>query len=166
MLGRPRHLSGSFGLGGIGVGVSLGYFSTRPVPADDHLRLLALVAAEANEAYDWWCESIWIADGPDEAGNAFGFTKLFCMIDDEDTDTYMAYLDVCEIVRFLTSVAEQLGIEWRLEIEGAPFCVVSRAGPDAALKGNLSEFLDMFPGDFDALRSRPRQEILAEWSDR
>jgi hypothetical protein len=147
------------------VGVSLGYFSTRPVPADEHRQLVALMA-EANEAYDWWCESIWISEKPDEAGYAFGFTKLFCMIDDEDADTYMAYLDVCEIVKFLTSAAQRLGIEWRLEIEGAPFGVVTSAGPDAALQGNLSGFLDMFPGDFDALRSRPREEILAEWSDR
>jgi hypothetical protein len=84
--------------------------------------------------------------------------------DDEDTDTYMAYLDVCEIVKFLTSVAHRLGIEWRLEIEGAPFGAVTRAGADSELHGNLSGFLDMFPGNFEALRSRPRAEILAQWS--
>jgi hypothetical protein len=145
--------------------VSLGYVSTKPVPSVGHRQLSALAAA-ANEAHEWWCEPIWITEKPDEAGNAFGFTKLFCMIDDEDTDTYMAYLDVCEIVKFLTSVAVSLGIEWRLEIEGSPFGVVTRAGPDAELQGNLSGFLDMFPGDFESLRSRPREKILAEWSDR
>ncbi|MEX0716914.1 MAG: hypothetical protein WD066_10015 [Planctomycetaceae bacterium] len=147
------------------MGVSLGYFSTKPVPLANHRQLLALVAA-ANEEYDWWCESIWFSDTPDEAGKAFGFTKLFCMIDDEDTDTWMASLDVCRIIRFLTSVAERLGIEWRLEIEGAPFGIVTRAGPDAESQGNSSGFLDMFPGAFESLRSRPREEILAEWSDR
>ena len=147
------------------MGVSLGYFSTKPVPPAD-LRQLLVFAGAANEGYDWWCESIWISEKPDEAGNVFGFTKLFCMIDEEDTDTYMAYLDVCEIIKFLTLVAQRLDSEWRLEIEGAPFGVVTKAGPDAALQGNLSGFLDMFPGDFDAVRSRSREEILAEWSDR
>jgi hypothetical protein len=147
------------------MGVSLGYFSTKPVPPADLRQLLSLAGA-ANEAYGWWCESIWFSEKPNETGCAFGFTKLFCMINDDDTDTYMAYLDVCEIVRFLTSVAERLGIEWRLEIEGAPFGIVTRAGPNAELKGNLSGFLDMFAGNFETLRSRQRQEILAEWSDR
>jgi hypothetical protein len=147
------------------MGVSLGYFSTMPVPPADHRQLLAL-AAEADEAYNWWCESIWISEMPDEAGNAFGFTKLFCMIDDEDTDSYMAYLDVCEIVRFLTSVAERVGIEWRLEIEGSLFGVVTGAGPDGELQRNLSGFLDRFPGNFETLMLRPREEILSEWSDR
>jgi hypothetical protein len=147
------------------MGVSLGYFSTKPVPAADQQQLMAR-AAEANEMYDWWCESIWICETPDEAGNAFGFTKLFCMIDDEDTDTYMAYLDVQEIVKFLTSVAKRLGIEWRLEIEGAPFGIVTKAGPNGELQGNLSGFLDMFPGDFETLRSLPREKILAAWCDR
>jgi hypothetical protein len=147
------------------MGVSLGYFSTKPVSAANHRELLALATA-ANAAYDWWCESIWIPEKPDDCGNAFGFTKLFCMIDDADTDTYMAYLDVCEIVRFLTSIAETLGIEWRLEIEGSPLGVATAAGPDAELQGNLSRSLDMLAGDFEALRSKPRGEILAEWSDR
>jgi hypothetical protein len=147
------------------MGVSLGYTSTKPVRAEAHQRLLARVE-QANEAYDWWCESIWIADTPDDLGHAFGFTKLFCMIDDEDTDTYMAYLDVCEVARFLASVAAALDIGWRLEIEGAPLGVVTAAGPDEQLRGSLSGFLDMFPGDFDLLRSRPREDILAEWADR
>jgi hypothetical protein len=147
------------------MGVSLGYFSTRPVPPADHQWLPAL-AETTNEAYDWWCESIWISEKSDEPGNVFGFTKLFCMIDNEDTDTYMAFLDMCEIVRFLTSVAERLGIEWRLEIEGSPFGAVTRAGPDAALQVNLTGLIDMFGGDFEALQSRPREETLAEWSDR
>src|SRR6185436_12541491 len=119
------------------MGVSLGYFSTKPVPPAG-LQQLQVFAGAANKRYDWWCESIWISEKPDEAGNVFGFTKLFCMIDEEDTDTYMAYLDVCEIIKFLTSAAERLGIEWRLEIESAPVGVVTKAGPDAALQDNLS----------------------------
>jgi hypothetical protein len=146
------------------MGVSLGYFSVKPVSRADHQQLLALQAA-ANKAYDWWCESLWILEESDEAGNVFGSTKLFRLIDDPVTDTYMAYLDVCEIVRFLTSVAEQLGIEWRLQIEGAAFGSVTKAGPDAQLQGNLSAFLDMFPGVFETLRSRPRAEILSEWAE-
>jgi hypothetical protein len=83
-----------------------------------------------------------------------------------ETDTYMAYLDVCEVVRILTSIAQKLGIEWRLEIEGAPFGTVNEGGPDTELQGNLSGFLDMLPGDFETLRTRTRDEILADWSDR
>lgn len=147
------------------MGVSLGYFSTGPV-SDANYRQLLTLARAANEAYDWWCESIWISEKRDDRGGAFGFTKLFCTIDDEDTDTYMAYLDVCEIVRFLTSIAEKLGVEWRLEIEGAAFGVVTEAGPDAKLHRSLSRFLEVFPGDFEALQARTREEILAEWSDR
>ncbi len=147
------------------MGVSLGYISTKPVTAQEHRRLLDLTA-EANEAYDWWCEPIWIADDPNDAGHAFGSTKLFCMIDNEDVDTYMAYLDVGEIVRFLSSAAKRLGMEWRLEVEGAPFGTVTAAGPDDELQANLKMFLDMFPGDFEPLRLRSRADILAEWSDR
>ena len=147
------------------MGVSLGYRSTKLVSQQDFRQLLAL-ASEANEAYDWWCESIWISDMPDEAGNAFGFTKLFCMIDDEDTDTYMAYLDVCEIVRFLVAASERLGIAWRLEIEGGSLGGVTETGPDNELRGNIAGFLDMFPGNFEPLKSRSRKEILAEWSNR
>lgn len=147
------------------MGVSLGYFSTKPISAADHHEILGL-ARSANAAYDWWCESIWISEKPDDGGNAFGFTKLFCMIDDEDTDTYMAYLDVCEIVRFLNSIAEKFGIEWRLEIEGSPFGVVTVSGPNAEFLGNISGFLELFPGNFESLRSRLREEILAEWADR
>jgi len=147
------------------MGASLGYLSVKPVSRADHVQLLALEAA-ANKAYDWWCESLWISEKSDEAGNVFGSTKLFRLIDDPVTDTYMAYLDVCEIVTFLTSVADQLSIEWRLQMEGAPFGMVTKAGPDAQLQGSLSMFLEMFPGDFETLRSRPRAEILSEWSDR
>ncbi|MGL6074088.1 MAG: hypothetical protein ACRC8S_08005 [Fimbriiglobus sp.] len=147
------------------MGVSIGYCSTEPVPAETHQQLLALVA-DANAAYDWWCESIWIAEDPDADGHAYGFTKLFCMIDDEDADTYMAYLDVCEIVRFLASVANRLGIEWRLQIEASPFGGVTAGGPDDDLRGNLSGFLDMFPGDYEPFRVRSRADILAEWADR
>jgi hypothetical protein len=78
----------------------------------------------------------------------------------------MAYLDLCEVVRFFTSVAERLGIEWRLEIEGSPFGIVAITGPDNDLQSNISQFLDMFPGDFENIQSRPRTEILAEWADR
>jgi hypothetical protein len=88
------------------------------------------------------------------------------MIDDEDADTYMASLDVGEIVRFLASVAQRLGIGWRLEIEGSPFGGVTAAGPDAELRGNMAGFLDMFPGDFEPLRARSRADILAQWGDR
>jgi hypothetical protein len=147
------------------MGVSLGYSSIRPVSSEDHRQLLQLVAA-SNEAYDWWCESIWIAEEPNTLGNVFGFTKLFCLIEDMATDTYMAYLDIGEIVRFLTSVAAQLHIEWQLEIEGSPFGIVTRNGPDARLQENLSEFLEMFPEDFEPLQSRSREEILARWVDR
>jgi hypothetical protein len=146
------------------MGVSLGYVSTKPVPAAQHRELLAL-SATANESHVWWCEPIWMSEQLDEAGNIFGSTKLFCLIDDIDTDTYMAYLDVCEIVKFLSLVAQRLGIEWRLEMEGEAFGAITRAGPDATLQGNLSSFLDM-GGDFAALRARPREEILAQWADR
>jgi hypothetical protein len=88
------------------------------------------------------------------------------MIEDEETDAYMAYLDVCEIIRFLNSIAEKLGIEWRLEIEGSPFGALAVSGPNAELLSNISRFLEMFPGNFESLRSRLREEILAEWAER
>lgn len=147
------------------MGVSLGYRTIVPVAPGVHREILAL-ATEANTVYEWWCECIWFDDTPSGSGIVYGFTKLFCMIDDEDTDTYMAYLDVCEIVRFLTTTAEGVGVEWRLDIEAAPFGAVTRAGPDAELRANLAGFLDMFPGNFDTLRSRTRQDILVEWSNR
>jgi hypothetical protein len=147
------------------MGVSLGYFSTKPVSEAHHQEIMALASA-ANEAYEWWCEPIWISGSLEEAGNVFGFTKLFCLIDDDNTDTYMAYLDVCEIVRFLTSVAERFDVEWRVDIEDSTFGVVTKAGPDEMLEENLSGFLEMFPGDFEVLQSQPREAILAKWSDR
>src|SRR5262245_51192025 len=128
------------------MGVSLGYFSTTSVSPANHRLLLELVTSK-NKAYDWWCESIWISERPDTLGNVFGFTKLFRLIDDADIDYYMVYLDIGEIVRFFTSVAERLGVEWRFEVADAPFGTVRVTGPDAQLEGNLSGFLEAFPGD-------------------
>jgi len=145
------------------MGVSLGYSSTLPVEPVNHQQLLSL-AAESNKAYDWWCESIWISNERNEKGMAFGSTKLFRMIDDENVDTYMAYLDVCEIIKFLKMVSVRLGIEWEVKIEGAPFGGVTRTGADTMLRGNIATFLDMFPGDFEPLKAKPRAEILAEWA--
>ena len=147
------------------MGVSLSYSSTQPIAAEAHRRLLAL-AAETNRAYHWWCEPICVISTADDAGHAFGSTKLFCLIDDVDADTYMAYLDVNAIIRFLSTVAVELSIQWKLEIEGSPFGGVTATGPDDELRGNLSRFLDMFPGDFEPLRARSRADILAQWPDR
>jgi hypothetical protein len=147
------------------MGASIGYFSVEPVAEQKHRELLSL-ASKANEAYHWWCESICISETPDETGSVFGFTKLFCLIGDEVTDTYMAFLDICEIVRFLTTASERLGVEWRLEIAGSHFGKITRSGPDDELQAKLASFLEEFPGDFESLRSRPRAEILAEWPDR
>jgi hypothetical protein len=147
------------------MGVSLGYTTDSPV-TPEVLEQLTFATHEKNRSRDWWCESVWISDevGPD--GGAFGFTKLFCMIEDDDTDTYMAYLDICEIVRFLQAESVRLGVSWKLEIEASPFGRLTSNGPDRELRENLDTFLEMFPGDFESLKSRSREDILAQWSDR
>jgi hypothetical protein len=144
------------------LGVSLSYRTDEAIDESTLERLLVLVS-EANGAYVWWTESLWISDERDEKGNAFGSSKLFRMIDDEDTDTYMVYLDICEMIRFLSSASRQLGIGWRCEIEAAPFGAITAGMPDGDLQNNLATFLDLFPGDFALLRAKSREEILAEW---
>lgn len=147
------------------MGVSLNYSSTEPVSPEDHQKLITLMT-EANKNYEWWCENIWISSQLNDNKCAFGSTKLYCMIDDPAVDHYMAYLDVGEIIRFLSSIAKELGIEWQLNIEGSTFGKVTTVGPDDELEVQYSSFLTWFGSDITKLQSQSREDILAEWSDR
>jgi len=147
------------------VGVSLSYFTTDPMHDADRRGLFTDADAK-NRGREWWCEGIWICDKSIENRTVFGSTKLFCMIDDEDTDTYMAYLDICEIVEFLAGESKRRGHTWWFEIEGESFGRIRDGVPDVELRGNLESFLEVFPGDFESLRRKSREQILAAWADR
>lgn len=147
------------------MGVSLGYRTAEKVDRST-VSAIRKLAAKKNREYDWWCEAIWIGEKVDESGAAFGFTKLFCMIDDEDVDTYMAYLDVKEIVDFFCEVSKQTKTAWDFAIEGSELGKVEKGKRDAALRENLEMFLDLFPGDFESVKKKGRKQILREWKDR
>lgn len=146
------------------MGVSLGYQSKRPV-AGITLEELQTAIQERNAAREWWSEGIHLFAQPNEAGNLYGSTKLFRMISDSTVDTYMVYLDLLEIADFLASSGKRFGIEWQLDIDGAPLGETSAAGPDPELQETLETFLDMFPGDFESLEERSREAILADWPE-
>ncbi len=146
------------------MGVSLGYFSLDQMSEDERSALVARVVKH-NESYEWWCEGIWISDEPTENGSSFGSTKLFCLIDDENADTYMAYQDIREIVRFFTEESKT-GSGWRLELEDEDFGTIVSGAPDEELKANLEGFLDAFEVDFEELGKPDRKAFLKKWSDR
>lgn len=147
------------------MGVSLGYYSQTGM-TQAQSQIIEELVEQKNKSYQWWCESIWMSSELTEEGELCGSTKLFCLIDDEDTDTYMAFLDIQEIVRFFQSVARQTGIDWRFEMEGSPFGAIINGEIDETLETNLTMFLDLFPGDFMALRAISREEILNQWKSR
>jgi hypothetical protein len=146
------------------VGVTLDYYTIHPVNAQQLQQIRALVP-EANQARSWWCESIWVSETPDDGGYCFGCNKLFCLIDDVATDTYMAYLDAWAVMAFLADIGKRLRIDWRIQIAGSPLGKILNGVPDEALNANLDGFLDP-PEDFVELKARAREQILAQWSGR
>ena len=122
------------------MGVSLEYSTARPVTEPTLVRILRLAEGE-NSSREWWCEPIWISEKPGVEGQAFGSTKLFCMIDDEDVDTYMAYLDIQEIARFLIELSGSTGTDWELRIEGSPVGLIRSGRMDEGLSGAIEAFL-------------------------
>jgi hypothetical protein len=145
------------------MGVSISCQSTQPV--EEVEELVALIK-KANDNFDWWCEPISIWSDSDEPGHICGAKKIFCMIDDVDTDTYMAYLDVCQVVKVFSEVAAKLNVGWKLDIEGGNFGKIASKGPDKMLQASLASFLDAFPGEFEKLMKTPREKILKKWADR
>jgi hypothetical protein len=147
------------------MGVSLNYKCGQIIDKNLHQQLSDF-ANERNKLIDWWCESIWITEPHQTDEPVFGSTKLFCNIQNEEVDAYMAYLDIIEIIKFLEDSSKKFSLTWTLEIEGGHFGEISSTGPDSILKENLELFLQMFPNDFTSLKNRTRESILKEWADR
>jgi hypothetical protein len=124
------------------------------------------LSEQKNGSREWWCESIWICPTLDDNGCAFGFSKLFRMIEDEDADTYMAFLDIAEIVKYCSETSRQLEVDWRFEIEDAVFGEVIGGLQTEQLKGSMAGFLNWFSVDLEALKSKSREQILAQWATR
>ncbi len=147
------------------MGVSLTYITSGKV-SDDQIQGIKSNLAIKGSNREWWCEPIWISEYADSDGKLFGSTKLFCNIDDIDVDTYMAYLDIKEIVRILSDVSHELRIDWDIQVEDSTIGKIKNGNSDSELQANLEMFLEMFPGDFDTLKQTPREQILEKWKDR
>ncbi|MEM7479407.1 MAG: hypothetical protein AAF483_30860 [Planctomycetota bacterium] len=90
------------------MGTSLGYNVTDAVNAEVRNQVVAFLES-ASEQRNWWAESIILFDHPEKPDLICGDTKLFCLIDDDLADCYMAMKDAEHIVELLEATARNTG---------------------------------------------------------
>ncbi len=59
-------------------------------------------------------------DTPHMSGHIVGDTKLFCLIDNDLADCFMAMTDAVFIVELLEAVSAKYKINWTLSLAGSP----------------------------------------------
>lgn len=146
------------------MGTSISYQTTAPVPDNLRSQVIADLNA-ASEDRDWWAESIVVFDVPDLPSHVCGDTKLFCLIDDDLADCFMAFQDAEFIVQSLESVSDKYGVDWQLLLAGEPAGRICKGKRDGTINEMLSSFdlLSDEPGDFG---SYDREELLSQYHDR
>src|SRR5262245_39305608 len=147
------------------MGVALSYTCEDQMDDAERQSLVAAVSAK-NSAFKWWAESIHF--GADKSAQS-GWTKLFRVIPDVNTDLDMAQWDMREIIQFFVEQTKTSGHSWAFSVEGQFLGRVAYGAPDDELETNLAGFGEglevAFPEELEALRSKSREEIMAEWPD-
>ena len=133
------------------MGTSISYQSTAPVPDDRRSLVLAKLNASSDER-EWWAESIILYAAPSLPGHVCGDTKLFCLIDDDLADCFMALQDAGFIVKCLESVSAKYAVDWQLLLAGESAGQIVNGKRDQTVDEMLSSFetLSDEVGDFGA----------------
>ncbi len=144
---------------------SLSYETTSPLTDDIRNQIRAHIDSLASD-YEWWCEPICFFDDPNKPRFLTGNTKLFLLLDDPATDSFMAHADATKIAQLLSSASQQFGVAWNLSLEGSHVGSISGGALDedgAASLNSLLEICSMMGVDPVDMK---REEILVSYADR
>ena len=147
------------------MGTSLSYQSDTTVLEPTRSDVVKYLTNEASKR-DWWAESLILFDTPHLPGHIVGDTKLFCLIDDDLADCFMAMTDAVFIVELLEAVSAKYKIDWTLSLAESPCGQVIKGARDAELTNSLDSFAilaDEEGGDFG---NYDRVRLLTENPDR
>jgi hypothetical protein len=147
------------------MGTSLSYQSDTTVPEPTRSEVVQYLTEEASKR-DWWAESLILFDTPHLPGHIVGDTKLFCLIDDDLADCFMAMTDAVFIVELLEAVSAKYKIDWTLSLAGSPCGQVINSTRDAELANSLDSFAMLADEDGGDFGNYDRDRLLAENPDR
>ena len=150
------------------MGVSVSYYTIRPVTAG--VRKAISNDADAIER-DWWCESFLFYTDPRRKGQLVGDTKLFIPmygpvkgrfinVNDSD-DSFMAAYDLRFIIKTLERWSKEYGVDWLVEIAGAPVGQIVAGKSDRAVAAAPKDLLTLTK--FEGVRlHRSEAEAIAQ----
>jgi hypothetical protein len=105
-------------------------------------------------------------DRADLPGYLTGNTKLFLLLDDPATDSFMAHADATKIVECLVSASRAFGVGWKLSIEGQPVGTISDGVPSEDVVNALASLFEICAMMGIDPSEMNRDEILAAHADR
>lgn len=147
------------------MGTSLSYQSDTPIPEPIRSEIVRYLTEESDKR-DWWAESLILFDTPNLPGHLVGDTKLFCLIDDDLADCFMAMTDAVFIIELLETVSAKYKIDWTLSLAGSPCGQVIKGARDAELTNSLDSFAMLADEDRGDFGKYDRVRLLAENPDR
>ena len=147
------------------MGTSLSYQTKSPVPEPSRSAILEYLRRESNNR-TWWAESLLLFDSPELPGHIVGDTKLFCLIDDDLADCFMAMTDAVFIIELLEQVSANHGVDWALAIAGSPCGQVIAGKRDDVLSAAIGFFATLSDDDGNGFDDYDRETLLAANPDR
>ena len=147
------------------MGTSLSYQSDTAVAEPTRSEIVDYLTS-ASDKRQWWAESLILFDTPQLPGHIVGDTKLFCLIDDDVADCFMAMNDAVFIVELLEAVSGRYKIGWTFSLAGSPCGRVINGERDQELAANLDAFAMLADDDGNGFGDYDRDVLLAEHPDR
>jgi hypothetical protein len=99
-----------------------------------------------------------------EDGSQFGATKIFCGIDEEDVDSFMASNDVKFILNWLGRMGDKYKIDWFISIEGGELGNIINGQVPFEMIESIDALCEAFDINQDTMPCR--EEILKKYKNR
>jgi hypothetical protein len=119
-------------------------------------------ASVVNSEREFWAEPIWLCE--DQGHGSFGMNKIFCGIDDEDVDSFMAANDIKYILNWLGRVGTKYKVDWDISIEGGELGAILNGSVPTELLEGIDELCEAVDVDTDKMPCR--EELLRKYRDR